>query len=583
MALPGDAIDPVAALASSEAAQFFIERARAVQPGFVLTAQNATAVAEICSRLDGIPLGIELAAAWVRILGVEQVASRLRKGFRLLSRGRRPGPARQQTMRAALDWSYRLLSDTERKLFRRLAVFAGSFTVEAAEGICGDEGSGPEDIVEGLAALVDKSLLLVHEWGDETRYRLLGAIREYAEGYLVEANEAELQHVRHLDWYLGLAEHAERELLGPRQHEWLGRLDAEVGNLRAALEWSRTSDPLLSARLVGALWLYWFIREQISEGCRWAWEVLDLVSDDPGLRAKILLALGFLTRETEDFLRARPLTEESLALFRDLGDQGHCAWALHNLGCVSQMGGDHAAPRAFLEDSVALFRKVGDRAGIGLSLRDLGVAAEHIGDYGRARALFEESLALLREVGDNWSRAWTLHFLGELTRVEGDHARARALFEDALSLFRSIGDRGNAAMVLRDFGGLARSQGECESARDFLAQAMNIYRELGWVRYQAVTLCSFGILAADAGAHTRAVQLIAAASSQIPLDLLQPPERATCDASLAAARVALGEEAYGTAWAKGQGMTVEQAIADALINGGGQGPGELLALPSRNP
>jgi predicted ATPase/DNA-binding XRE family transcriptional regulator len=467
-----------AALPRAEAVRLFVERARAARPDFALTHGNAAAVAEVCRRLDGIPLAIELAAARVSLLTVEQIAARLDDRFRLLTGGGRTAPSRQQTLRATSDWSHDLLTEPERALFRRLAVFAGGWTLEVAETVCSMQqavGSGSSalpsqlptayrllpagDVLDLLGRLVDKSLVLVDQQGGEVRYRLHETMRQYAAERLQEAGELATARRRHAAWSLALAERAEPELEGADQLAWFARLDAEHDNLRAALAWSLEENPQAGLRLAGGLWPFWRVRAHFTEGERWLDSLLARAPEPTAPRAKALLGAALLSEQARTgATRAR--LEEALPLCRALGDRRLLALALRELGFLLSEYGPNARGQALLEEGLALARADGDERGLGASLFMLAGAAARDGDHARARALGEASLPVLRRVGDRWMLSRALSFLGIVALRAGDCARARAFWEEALPLAQEAGAPNLMAMLRVRLGWAALWQGD---------------------------------------------------------------------------------------------------------------------------
>ncbi|MGH2344051.1 MAG: ATP-binding protein, partial [Chloroflexota bacterium] len=391
-----------------EAVQLFVERARAHRPSFTLTQRNAQAVHSICTRLDGLPLAIELAAARMRALSVENIDARLDQCFQLLTGGPRTALPRHQTLRAALDWSYDLLSTLERALLRRLSIFAGGWTLEVAELVCAGEPIGNWEVLDALSMLVDKSMVELDEREEGARYWLQETVRQYAHEKLMAESEAPRMYESHLAWCLKLAEDGETGLFGPEQFSWLNRLTAEHDNLRAALSWStavetqRGSGPATGLRLAGALWRFWWMRGFPHEGRRWLEMTLAAAGSAPAhLRARALAGAGVLAADQGDYTRARSLHEESLALWRTLGDMDNVAGALNNLGSAAQQQGDYRAARLLHEESLAFWRAQDNRPGIAGALNQLAcIARDDQSDYARASSLLEESLALRRSLGD---------------------------------------------------------------------------------------------------------------------------------------------------------------------------------------
>jgi predicted ATPase/class 3 adenylate cyclase/Tfp pilus assembly protein PilF len=492
--LPPAGAGLVSALTEYEAVRLFIERAQLSRPRFAVTHDNARTVAQVCVRLDGIPLAVELAAARVRVLAVDQIAARLDDRFRLLTGGSRTALPRQQTLRATIDWSYELLSESERALLRRLSVFAGGFTLAALEAVCAGDGVSEEEILDLLARLVDKSLVLTVEpgeagsaggasWGtDPGRFRLLETIRQYGAEHLEAAGEAAIWRGRHRDWFLTLAEQAEPELQGPRQAEWLERLEMEYANLRTALNWSvEGGEAEAGMRLGGALGRFWSLRAYRAEGRERLAALLALVgaSEPRAARAKALQAAGVLAYDQGDHVASRALYEESLAIWRELGERRGIANLLNNLGNLAYRQGEFEASRSLHEESLAIRREMGEPWEIAASLNNLGILACDQGDYERARSLHEESLAIRRGLGDKWVLASSLMNLGIVTYQQGDYGAARTLYEESLAYMRELRDQRGVAYVLNNLGNVAVQQGDYEPGRALHQESLEIKRSLG--------------------------------------------------------------------------------------------------------
>ncbi len=461
---------PAEIIAGSEAVRLFVERARAAGAGFVLTPQTAPTVAQICQRLDGLPLAIELVAALAPVLAVEQIATRLDDRFGLLSGGSRTALPRQQSLRALVDWSYHLLDEAEQVLLRRLAVFAGGWTLEAAEAVVSgewvvvsglwaeDTGSGllphrsflipPPAVLEGLAGLVHKSLVGVEMQAEAARYRLLETIRVYALEQLAASGELAEQQRRHAAYFVAMAEQAEPELRGAAQGAALDRLAGEHDNLRAALDWAQDAgDAETALRLAGALWLFWWMRGHLSEGRQRLDQALALAASlaaDPSdgqaeraarstLQAQALNGAGSLAAGQGDYERARTCYQASLALRRDRGDRPGIATTLNNLGNVALSLGDSPQAIQLYQESLALRRDLGDGPGIATTLNSLGNVALTQGDYAQATHLYEESLALRRAAGDQQGIARALGNLGLIHLYQDDTERAAPLIEESLA------------------------------------------------------------------------------------------------------------------------------------------------------
>jgi non-specific serine/threonine protein kinase len=507
LALPDPAhLPPLDVLARYEAVRLFIVRARAVQPGITISAENTTAIAGICHQLDGIPLAIELAAARVRLLRIEQIAARLDDRFRLLTGGSRTALPRHQTLRALIDWSYDLLAEPERHLLQQLSVFVGGWTLEAAEEIA-DCRSQIADLAmqararaaessicnlqssmfDLLASLVNKSLVVVeHQRAGEARYRLLETIREYALERLAEPGgrpgQAEALRRRHARYYAGLAEAAAPEWasgLATLEDTWPELLAADQENLRAALHWSLVSDAAeTGAPLALALSFFWRHAALLSDGRRWIEALLSQIGADTGrreLRARLLLASGVIAVQQGDSVRGRAALEEALAICRGLGDARSSAWVLGQLGYLTYIKGDTSEAGAQYEESLALRQQLGDTRGAAWVLFRLGVIAQDM-HPSRATALFEESLALLRQLGDQHLLAQMLLVQGEFLRYGRDPARAQALLAESLALMRRLGDSRRAARALRELGAAMREAGDEGPAVDLLEEALALFR-----------------------------------------------------------------------------------------------------------
>ncbi|HET7037693.1 MAG TPA: NB-ARC domain-containing protein, partial [Thermomicrobiaceae bacterium] len=396
LALPGaERFASVEEVAHAPAVELFVARARDVAPGFALSPENAPVVAAICIRVDGVPLALELAAARVRVLTVEQILARLDDSMRLLTGGSRSGLTRQQTLKATLDWSYDLLGEPERAGLRRLSVFARGGGLDAAEAVCGGGEIAPEDLLEVLTRLVDKSLLVVDGTGVAARYRLLEPVRQYAAQQLDEAGERARVKSAHARFYHALATRAALFLHGPDQIAWLDQLEAEHDNLRAALQWSLAEgDPVLGLHLAVALSPFWEARGRLSEGRRWL-EALLAAPDAEGLpaelRTRALLAVGRLAQWLADPDAAAPL-EAALALARQRGDQAVVVEALAYLGAVRRHAGAQEDSARLLEESLTLARAAGDEAGIALALLTFGVTMRFQGNYAPSVPLLVEGL-----------------------------------------------------------------------------------------------------------------------------------------------------------------------------------------------
>jgi predicted ATPase/class 3 adenylate cyclase len=568
LALPDPRVlPPLKVLTQYEAVRLFIERARAVKADFSVSNENAPAVAEICARLDGLPLAIELAAARIRILPLQKMLERLSNRLKLLKGGARDLPTRQQTLRGTIDWSYDLLEEGEKRLFARLSVFAGGRTLEAIEEICDPEGG--LEVLEVVEPLLEKSLLRQQEGpGGEPRFVMLETIHEYAREKLQESGEAETIKHTHAEYFLTLAKDAEPELKGHGQLEWLERLEAENDNMRAALSWSLGgADAELGLRLAGALWWFWHVRGHMSEGQRWLEEGLAEKPGGPtGPRAKALSGLGRLVMAQGDLELGTKLLEESLALYRELGDDVGTARALTFLGYAANLQGDHERARILGEEALALSRRLHDLWNVCLTLNILAFTAYDQDAQEKAAALWEESLALSREIGDVRGISTALNSVGWVALVEGDFERASAVFEETLEIDRKLQDKQGVAYSLGNRAWAALHQGDHGRARTLFGETLELSREMG---DKASIAESLGGLAGVAAAYEnaeRTARLWGAAEG-----LREEIAAHVPDAELPLhgpyrtfAHSRLDEAAFQAIFEEGRNMAPEQAIAYAL-------------------
>jgi predicted ATPase/class 3 adenylate cyclase len=469
-------------LSEYEAVMLFVERAQSVRPDFELTTGNSQAVAEICHRLDGLPLPIELAAARIRILPPQAILERLEQRLDLLTGGARDLPLRQQTLRGTIDWSYGLLRAGEQKLFARLAAFLGGRSLDAVEAVCSTDADGRADLLDAVATLVDNNLLKrADETEAEPRFLMLETLHEYATERLEESGESAAVRRRHAEYFLALAEEAETELWGPRQVEWLDRLDREHDNFRAALTWaSHEGDPELELRLAGALRGFWRIRGHLSEGRRWLEGALSKrAGRSAPARAKALYATSVLALRQGDHATAAGLAREALGVYEGLGDRAGAARVLHVLGSVAVGERDFGEARSVFERSGALSREAGNKSLLATSVVDLGDVALNEGDYDRAAQLFDESLELFRELGDRDGTAVALYNLGSTALYQERFDAAATLFEESLTLFRELGYREGIAYCLEGLAAAAASRGNPTAAGRLLGAADALSEDLG--------------------------------------------------------------------------------------------------------
>jgi predicted ATPase/DNA-binding CsgD family transcriptional regulator len=509
-----------------EAVQLFSERAKTALPTFEVRADNAAALAQVCSRLDGIPLAIELAAARVRVLSVEQIASRLDDSLRLLAGGYRTGLARHQTLKATLDWSYDLLTDKERRSFQRLAVFAGGFSLEAAEVVCAGEGIEPDEVLDLLTALVDRSLLIVDKQpGRAPRYRLLEPIRQYSAERLRSSGEEAILRKLHRDWYLARAMSADPQLHGPQQVVWVDWLETEHDNLRAALAWSQRepegAEPGL--QLAISLNLFWQMRGYLSEGRRWLEIMLFRGSQAPAaLRARALSAAGFLANISGDFAQARAFLEQSLAMYQDLADSSSIGWQLMYLAYLAQHERDFSCAASLARQSLSLQRAVEDPWGIAGSLSCLADIVFIQGDITRAYTLLEEAVALARAVGNWWSLGRRLVRMGQVAQAQGNLEHAQASIQEGLATCKEAGDYWGVIKALVGSAGVAVRRSEPERAARLLG-AVEMRRNTIGATLEVVDQLEYG-------------------------------------RNITATQAALSAQQFSQAWEQGQAMSLEDAI-----------------------
>ena len=554
-----------------EAIRLFIQRAQATNPDFALSDRNATAIAEICHRLDGLPLGIELAAARVNVFSPQALLARLEHRLAVLTTGARDLPARQQTLRQATGWSYDLLTPDEQMLFRRLAVFVGGCALAAVEAVV--LGNGPDaipDVINGMASLVDKSLLRQGEEAGDLRFRMLETIREYALERLTAAGEADRFERAHADYCLEFAERAESGLLGGwRLAEWLDRLKKDHDNLRAALAWFTRHGPAEQGlRLAAALRRFWRSRGYLAEGQEWTSALLALPAarTRTAARAKALQAAGGFANQQGNYAQARAWFEESLDIYRELGNIHGIGWGLVSLGMLTRYEGDHVAARSLLEESLGLVKHAGDTEAMAAALGNLGVIARDLGDADLAESHLDQSLALWRELGDRVGIGWTLGGLAMVARATGKLDVARAHTDESLAIWRELGDRQNTANVLSTAARLARDQGEYALARARLAESLQVFSEIGDRRGIAFVLEGFAGLAADEAQPLRCHCLAASAAAlRLIIGAGPPPAwRADVERCLEVASRGLSPDIIEEATARGRSMTLPEAIAFVL-------------------
>jgi predicted ATPase/DNA-binding XRE family transcriptional regulator len=615
LSLP-DTQQPITAtqVLEAEALQLFVERAQVARPTFALTEQNAATLVQICRRLDGIPLALELAAARLAALTLADLAARLDDRFRLLTGGSRAALPRQQTLRATLDWSHALLSRPERAVLRRLTVFAGGCTLDAAEAVCSGEGIAPAGVTDLLVGLVNKSLLALEEAENpavgEGRYRLSETVRQYAAERLADSEEATAVRERHLAWYLAWVLQVAPALAGREQVACLARLEVELDNLRAALGWAReTEQTAAGLRLAGSLGLFWDKHSHWSEGRRWLEEFLAQPSEDSpeetALRANALNQIARLAWLQVDVGVAAAAAEQSVALYRTLANPAGLAAALCAWGAAASDTAGIARAVALLEESLALRRELGDKLGLADTLQILA-AIERYRNPERAMAMAQECLVVYQDLSHLWDIAGTLSVIGliaweqgELEQVEsvgtqslalfrnlgmkrgisasldllalvaweqGDLTQAMALSGESLAVARSLGVGGLSAVPLWVNGVVCATQGDVEQARAVLAECLTLCWTIGAHLGVAYCLPWLAQIAAGTGQEQRAARLAGATEALFTHHGILLPRRlrATHDRTIAAIRPALGDAAFTLAWEEGKALPLEAVVALAL-------------------
>jgi predicted ATPase/class 3 adenylate cyclase len=570
-------------MAQYAAVSLFIERAVAIQPEFSVTNDNAPAVAEICARLDGLPLAIELAAARIRLLSPSAMLARLDRSLPLLTGGARDLPVRHQTLRATIAWSYELLDDDERTVFRRLGVFAGGFTLESAEFVCGPDGaSGLVSVLDVIESLLTKSLVRqVAGVGGEYRFRMLETIREFALEQLREAGEVERIRRQHAEHFLDLAEQADAQLMGRGQLEWMRRLEADYGNVRAALEWSLSDapEPDTSARLGSAMFWYWYCRSQWLEMRAWLGRGLDRLdrSQRSAVRARLLSRLGVAEFQQGRLADASTCLDDSVAEARAVGAMADEAFANFALGIVGLAMGDPDAAERRFDASLAEYRRLGERWSTALALMGLGQVALARGDIEGGRSRLEECLDIVRREHDTFGSAQMLNALGDIARRQIDYDRAGECYEESLAHFRSLGTRGPTAGLLHNLGYVALQRQDCVGAIALFVESLGLFRELGDRRGVAECLAGLAGVAAVEGSALRAAQLFGASAQALSSigAAISPSNVDDHAAGLELVRARLGEAEFAAAMEAGRAMTTEAALA--LASGDGVAPCPTLS------
>ncbi|HEX5396682.1 MAG TPA: tetratricopeptide repeat protein [Candidatus Limnocylindria bacterium] len=546
--------DDLLGLAECDAVRLFVDRARAVTPGYALTAENAPTIAQICRRLDGIPLAVELAAARIRSLPAAQIAARLDGRFRLLTGGSRTSLPRHRTLRAAFDWSFDLLSPAERSLLLRLSVFGGTFSLAAAEAICSGGAVGLDDMLDLLGRLVDQSLLQSVDDGPEARFGMLETIAEYAEERLAESGEAAALRVRHRDWFVDLVEEARPAFFsGAVQPEWIVRLARDHDNLRAALRWAHEDPGGANAELelASGLWRFWEIRGDLAEGRTWLERALARVGGEvSSRRANALTGAGVLAAQQGDFASAAAFHDASLLLYRELGNPLGVAAAASNSASVAVERGDLDRARQLYLEGIQLARDGGDARGVGFNIINLADVAARQGDGEEADRLYAESVATFETVGDHWGMAHATAKMAQAAQQRGDRTVARAKYQEAIAIHQQTGDRHAQARLTARLADLAAADGDFADAEQLYQASIATRGELGDRVGVAAALERLAGISEDR--PRRAAMLLGAAAAI----------REAAGASLSAANAARVEQFLAELGATGGGNETRAAFAE---------------------
>lgn len=567
LALPDPAkLPPLAELAGVASIRLFAERARAATGDFTLTSDNAAKVADICRRLDGLPLAIELAASWLRVLPTSTLSQRLSARVLDLGGGPRDAPARQQTIQDTIAWSHDLLASEEKALFARLGVFTGGWTIEAAEAVS-EQDQG--DVLEILGRLIDRSLVQrLLDSDREPRFGMLETIREYALLQLSLLEELEIVTRLHGAYFLRLAEHAMETFHGPEQARWLARLDAEQDNLRAVFERAiATGDADTALRLGAALWQFWGQRGHLSEGRAACERALALEGDaDPSIRAAALYPLGVLVLNLNEYAAGQTHFSECLAIWRELDDQHGIARALNGLGMIERELGEYERAGERFEEALAIWERIDDVPGIAVAHHNLGLVATAQAQYEMARSHHKTALALRRQIGDAGGAAYSLWALSAVARLTGDSAVAAAQYRESQAIFSDLGDLQGEAHALHGLAKVVQQTGDDAEALRLFRELLTLRQSLGERDWLVESFEGVGAVAISRGHVERGVRLFAAAAglrgTLAPVATLA--ERQEQEQAIALARRTLTNTEFSEAWAAGQALSPEQAAAEAV-------------------
>jgi predicted ATPase/DNA-binding CsgD family transcriptional regulator/DNA-binding XRE family transcriptional regulator len=569
---PASAQETVDLYLKSESVQLFMARASAVYQEFNLTLENGAWVAEICRRLDGMPLAIELAAARVRALSVKQIAERLDDRFNLLTGGSRIAPLRQQTLAAVLDWSYALLTEPERRVLQRFSIFAGGADLEAAEAVCICECVQPEEVLDVLSHLVDKSLVVADRSSSETRYRLLETIRQYARQRLEEQGDEEACRDQHLLYFIQWAELLAPTIEGRDQLIVLKRYEIEHDNLRTALEWSKTNGKKAKEglRLAAACSPFWSSHSYLGEGRRHLAEALfsNNVKDRSSTHARALMWSAILAYFQADYPAGQPLIEEALAIWRALGQEDHLELAvtLQIYGGFRMEVGDYENALPLFQESLEIYTQLNDKKGMGRRLGDLGWSAMRTGDYQLAQIHLEKNLALAQESEDKTGLNWAYSGLGEVAVRLREYTRASDLLEKGLALSRERGDKWQEATILGSLGWVALRLRNYDTLRKLLSESLSLRMDIGDKGGIAWCLEKLGEAAVLERQYPKSVTIFASAAAlRLPIhSVIDPVDQPEHDSILSGLRSILDPEIFKACWEKGEGMQLRDVVAYAL-------------------
>ena len=561
---------PIAATARQfDAIQLFAARAEMVAPQWNF-AENTAAVVQICARLDGMPLAIELAAARLKVLSAQQIAQRLDNRFRLLTGGSRTALLRHQTLRATMDWSYDLLSDAECVSLRRLAVFVGGWTLEAAEAIGGQDPILSSGVLDLLTALVDKSLVIVEHKRGETRYRLLETVREYSCEKLVDAGEAEQIRNRHLHYFVKLAEAALPEILTAKENFWAGRLENDIDNIRAALAWGIEHDLDGAARLASSLHFFWDACSHLKEGRDWLERIIPKIEGwgNDIRRARVLNSAGNMIRAQMDPRAARPLLEESLSISEAIGARHEMAFALLMLGNVYFLLNDAQAARTYLDRALPLYRELGAENFTARAIRYIGMVAMLECDWQAAEKLYDQSLALARRASDRMCVAGGLRSKANLANKQGDYRRAKPLYEESLAMCEELPSGTLRMQSLWNLAFFAMGDGDYPRAKALLQKCVTLDREQGSMTNLVRDVRHLGGLCTAVGKPVPGARLLGAAVALHAVfgGPMQTMDQRSYNQFVSDTVAAIGKEAFDKAWQEGRKMTLDEAIDYALEN-----------------